>query len=489
MMNPSVNHDVKGVMAGISNGDVSLELARRKIAWLDLLPFPMHVDADAKDCLNFIRKQDMGMYVRLISAMARLHHAFFDALGGLDNVCVIAQSSIVGRSKYKNVFRHFFAEVEEHCDSNLSFGPIERFGFKAHASSFLTGRYPGLEGVERTDAEIAYAYAFVFGEWAKLNTGASAVAKNGDGWAATQANRSVQGKKQGKKHRDNGTGMFKPVPDPENPGVMTNHSSLIGRKSRDENTGIFKPVPDPENPGVMTTHSSLIGRKSRDENTGIFKPVPDPENPGVMTTHSSLIGRKSRDENTGIFDPDRLLDRSKARSKTIAAKRDEVDRVVIVEGTVCPGCNTALERDCNASVWVQAIAGHPPALNVTFGCPCKVKGKGKGKGKGKSCGQRSILDAHVRAEMYQRSNLSDPQKSEMEDSITAWMVREVGHFNAAGQAAADDAGKDFRRCVISERALNDKGPKGASAGTLRNKKYLARKKLKQKQTAEESGGG
>ena len=427
MMNPSVNHDVKGVMAGISNGDVSLELARRKIAWLDLLPFPMHVDADAKDCLNFIRKQDMGMYVRLISAMARLHHAFFDALGGLDNVCVIAQSSIVGRSKYKNVFRHFFAEVEEHCDSNLSFGPIERFGFKAHASSFLTGRYPGLEGVERTDAEIAYAYAFVFGEWAKLNTGASAVAKNGDGWAATQANRSVQGKKQGKKHRDNGTGMFKPVPDPENPGVMTNHSSLIGRKSRDENTG--------------------------------------------------------------IFDPDRLLDRSKARSKTIAAKRDEVDRVVIVEGTVCPGCNTALERDCNASVWVQAIAGHPPALNVTFGCPCKVKGKGKGKGKGKSCGQRSILDAHVRAEMYQRSNLSDPQKSEMEDSITAWMVREVGHFNAAGQAAADDAGKDFRRCVISERALNDKGPKGASAGTLRNKKYLARKKLKQKQTAEESGGG
>ena len=396
MMNPSVNHDVKGVMAGISNGDVSLELARRKIAWLDLLPFPMHVDADAKDCLNFIRKQDMGLYVRLISAMARLHHAFFDALGGLDNVCVIAQSSIVGRSKYKNVFRHFFAEVEEHCDSNLSFGPIERFGFKAHASSFLTGRYPGPEGVERTDAEIAYAYAFVFGEWAKLNTGASAVAKNGDGWAATQANRSVQGKKQGKKHRDNGTGMF---------------------------------------------------------------------------------------------DPDRLLDRSKARSKTIAAKRDEVDRVVIVEGTVCPGCNTALERDCNASVWVQAIAGHPPALDVSFTCPCKVKGKVKGKGKGKSCRHRSILDAHVRAEMYQRSNLSDPQKSEMEDSITAWMVREVGHFNAAGQAAADDAGKDFCRCVISERALNDKGPKGASAGTLRNKKYLARKKLKQKQTAEESGGG
>jgi len=43
--------------------------------------------------------------------------------------------------------------------------------------------------------------------------------------------------------------------------------------------------------------------------------------------------------------------------------------------------------------------------------------------------------------------------------------------------------------VISQRALNDKGPKGASAGTLRNKKYLARKKLKQKQTAEESGSG
>ena len=112
MMNPSVNHDVKGVMAAISNGDVSLELARRKIAWLDLLPFPMHVDADAKGCLNFIKTHDMGIYVRLLSAMARLHHAFFDALGGLDNVCVIAQSSIVGGSKYNNVFRHFFAEVE-----------------------------------------------------------------------------------------------------------------------------------------------------------------------------------------------------------------------------------------------------------------------------------------------------------------------------------------------------------------------------------------
>ena len=218
-MNPSVNHDVKGVMAGISNGDVSLELARRKIAWLDLLPFPMHVDADAKRCLDFIKKQDMGLYIRLISAMARLHHAFFDALGGLDNVCVIAQSSIVGRSKSQNVFRHFFAEVERHCDSNLSFGPIERFGFKAHASSFLTGRYPGLEGLERTDAEIAYAYALVFGELVKINMGASAVAKDGAGWAATQANRS----QTGQNHRDNGTGMFELVEDPENPGVMTSH--------------------------------------------------------------------------------------------------------------------------------------------------------------------------------------------------------------------------------------------------------------------------
>lgn len=113
----------------------------------------------------------------------------------------------------------------------------------------------------------------------------------------------------------------------------------------------------------------------------------------------------------------------------------------------------------------------------------------QGEGKFAPCEIRSIVDAHVRAEMYQRSDLSDAQKSGMEDIITAWMVREVGRFNAAGRAAADDAGKNFRPCVISQRALNDKGPKGASAGTLRNKKYLARKKLKQKQTAEESGSG
>lgn len=308
MMNPSVNHDVKGVMAGISNGDVSLELARRKIAWLDLLPFPMHVDADAKRCLDFIKKQDMGLYIRLISAMARLHHAFFDALGGLDNVCVIAQSSIVGRSKSQNVFRHFFAEVERHCDSNLSFGPIERFGFKAHASSFLTGRYPGLEGLERTDAEIAYAYALVFGELVKINMGASAVAKDGAGWAATQANRS----QTGQNHRDNGTGMF--------------------------------------------------------------ELVEDPENPGERITVATLNRRKLRDDGTGMFDPDRQLDRSKAMSKTIAAKRDEVDRVLIVEGTVCPGCNTALERDCLVSVRVCTNAVRPPTIGVTFRCPCKVKG-------------------------------------------------------------------------------------------------------------------
>ena len=338
-MNPSVNHDVKGVMAGISNGDVSLELARRKIAWLDLLPFPMHVDADAKRCLDFIKKQDMGLYIRLISAMARLHHAFFDALGGLDNVCVIAQSSIVGRSKSQNVFRHFFAEVERHCDSNLSFGPIERFGFKAHASSFLTGRYPGLEGLERTDAEIAYAYALVFGELVKINMGASAVAKDGAGWAATQANRS----QTGQNHRDNGTGMF-------------------------------ELVEDPENPGVMTTHRSLNGRKSRDNGTGMFELVPDPKNPGERITVATLNRRKLRDDGTGMFDPDRQLDRSKAMSKTIAAKRDEVDRVLIVEGTVCPGCNTALERDCLVSVRVCTNAVRPPTIGVTFRCPCKVKG-------------------------------------------------------------------------------------------------------------------
>ena len=319
MMNPSVNHDVKGVMAAISNGDVSLELARRKIAWLDLLPFPMHVDADAKGCLNFIKTHDMGIYVRLLSAMARLHHAFFDALGGLDNVCVIAQSSIVGGSKYNNVFRHFFAEVENHCDSNLSFGPIERFGFKAHASSFLSGRYPGLEGLERSDAEISYAYALVFGEWAKVNTGASAVVKDGEGWAATQANRSLNGRKNGQKHRDNGTGIFELVEDPEKPGVLVSHQTLIGRKHRDNGTGIFELVEDPEKPGVLVSHQTLNGRK-----TG---------------------GKK--------LDPDSQLDSNKSISKTLAAKREEIDRVFIIEGTVCPGCHTALERDCLVSVKVE----------------------------------------------------------------------------------------------------------------------------------------
>ena len=75
--------------------------------------------------------------------------------------------------------------------------------------------------------------------------------------------------------------------------------------------------------------------------------------------------------------------------------------------------------------------------------------------KGKRCGRRSIIDAHVRAEMYKQSDLSDAQKSGMEANITAWMVREVNRFNAAGRAAADDAGKSFRPCAMSTRALSD----------------------------------
>ena len=434
MMNPSVNHDVKGVMAGISNGEVSLELARRKIAWLDLLPFPMHVDADAKDCLNFIRKQDMGLYVRLISAMARLHHAFFDALGGLDNVCVIAQSSIVGRSKSNNVFRHFFAEVEEHCDSNLSFGPIEKFGFKAHPCSFLTGRYPGLEGLERTDAEIAYAYALVFGEYVKINMGASAVAKDGEGYAATQANRSVQGKKRGK-------------------------------KCKDEGLAIFELVPDPDNPGEKITVATLHGRKL----------VPDPKNPGEKITVFALRARKNLS-----LSADRRLDRNKATSKTLAAKRDEMNRVKIVVGTVCPRCKTALKRDCLATVSILNKARKDetvtPSLRVSFYCPCKVQGN--------RCGKRNIVDAHDRAELYKNSeHLSDAQKSQMEISIAAWMVRAVDRFNAAGRAAADDAGEVFRPCVITDRMIKDMGPQmpGTSISTQRRRKL--------KKMAEESGGG
>lgn len=336
-MNPSVNHDVKGVMAAISNGDVSLELARRKIAWLDLLPFPMHADADAKRCLNFIKKQNLSLYVRLISAMARLHHAFFDALGGLDNVCVIAQSSIVGGSKSKNVFKHFFAEVEEHCDSSLSFGPIDKFGFKAHPCSFLTGLYPGLEGLERTDAEIAYAYALVFGEYVKVNMGASAVAKNGDGWAATQANRSVQGKKRGKKNKDDGLGIFKLVPDPKNPGVMTTHSSLNGRKCRDENTGMFKLVPDPKKPGEMTTIASLNKQIPVGEQSDAQKAANGP-----------MEGRTQKARDVAFGGANGYC--SGVRQDT---KHPGLTALVVPEGCTCPKCTSKFTKATPATINIQ----------------------------------------------------------------------------------------------------------------------------------------
>ena len=169
-------------------------------------------------------------------------------------------------------------------------------------------------------------------------------------------------------------------------------------------------------------------------------------------------------------DPVLGLDRKKAKSKIFAAKREEVDQVYIVEGTVCPRCNTALDRDSLASVSVQA------SLHVTYRCPCKVQGK--------KCGVRYIGDAHVRAEIYKSSkDLSDDQKTSMEDNIKAWMVREVDQFNAAGKAAADEAAADFRLFEISARMLTDMGPKGAS------QQSLARKKRKREQMAEASGGG
>ena len=169
-------------------------------------------------------------------------------------------------------------------------------------------------------------------------------------------------------------------------------------------------------------------------------------------------------------DPVLGLDRKKAKSKIFAAKREEVDQVYIVEGTVCPRCNTALDRDSLASVSVQA------SLHVTYRCPCKVQGK--------KCGVRYIGDAHVRAEIYKSSkDLSDDQKTSMEDNIKACMVREVDQFNAAGKAAADEAAADFRLFEISARMLTDMGPKGAS------QQSLARKKRKREQMAEASGGG
>ena len=161
---------------------------------------------------------------------------------------------------------------------------------------------------------------------------------------------------------------------------------------------------------------------------------------------------------------------SKPRSKTYATKRAEVDQVWIVKGTMCPSCNTALDRDALAHASV-----HGGGVYVTYGCPCKVKGK--------KCGRQSIGDAHVRAEIYKSSkDLRDDQKTSMENNIKAWMVRSVDQFNAAGKAAADLAGKDFSASDISLRSLKDMGPKGASASSQR------RKKKKRKQM-EESGGG
>lgn len=213
------------------------------------------------------------------------------------------------------------------------------------------------------------------------------------------------------------------------------------------------------------------GPKTKDEGLGIFELMPDPDNPGEKITVATLHRRKL------VLSVDRLA-RNKATSKTLAAKRDEMNRVKIVVGTVCPKCKTALKRDCLATVRIQNKTQKDetvtPSLRVTFYCPCEVQGK--------RCGKRTIGDAHDRAELYKSSeHLSDAQKSQMEISITAWMVREVDRFNAAGRAAADDAGEVFRPCVITDRMIKDMGPQmpGTSISTQRRRKKMA----------EESGGG
>lgn len=230
-MNQSVNLDVFLNMVAVSKGELTLELARQKIGWVDIIPWPLHVDADAKKCLEFVKKDAPILYKRIIPAMARLHHAYFDALGGIDNVCIIAQSSITRSSKYKNVFRHVFAEVETHCETSLSFGPIERFGFKAHACSFLGALYPGAECLKMGDAELAYAYALVFGTYVKVNAGASAKARDGPGWDVVQASRRISASLGGRAARDKGVGFFAPAINPDNPGAKTTYASLGGRKA------------------------------------------------------------------------------------------------------------------------------------------------------------------------------------------------------------------------------------------------------------------
>tara|TARA_B110000003_G_C16503129_1_gene478188 strand:+ start:169 stop:813 length:645 start_codon:yes stop_codon:yes gene_type:complete len=149
----------------------------------------------------------------------------------------------------------------------------------------------------------------------------------------------------------------------------------------------------------------------------------------------------------------------KTCSETWAAKRDDVDQVWILKGTMCPRCDTALER--NALVCIS-MEKQVERIRVNFRCPCKTL-------EGKRTRPTYIHDAHLRAELFSESKaLDDDQKTSMEDNIKAFMVREVARFNATGQAAADEASKEFNPFVIPAHYLADLGP-NSRAGIRRKR--------------------
>lgn len=163
--------------------------------------------------------------------------------------------------------------------------------------------------------------------------------------------------------------------------------------------------------------------------------------------------------------PARRLVVSKTLSETLAAKRADVDQIWILKGTMCPRCDTALERDALVCIlWARRDTKHARQIRVNFGCPCKtLEGK-------RSC-PTYIHDAHVRAEIFSMSeDLSDDQKTSMEDNIKAFMVREVARFNATGKAAADEASEEFNPFVIPAHYLADLGDNSKSAKSWKQKR-------------------
>ena len=204
-------------------------------------------------------------------------------------------------------------------------------------------------------------------------------------------------------------------------------------------------------------------RKKNLKQLGVWGLRVDPKVIEARKTKLSASLRKFWDEPE--LGPACRLAVGKTLSEVRAGQRADVDQVWIVKGTMCPRCDTALEKD----VLVSVLMARPDTkdarqIRAYFKCPCKTL-------EGKRSGPTYIHDAHVRAMIFSESeDLSDDHKTSMEDNIKAFMVREVARFNATGKAAADEASKEFNPYVIPAHYLADLGDNSRSAKSWKRKR-------------------